>query len=172
MLKRMTSGTDWDDVWADLEATFRHIQGRVRSKLPDIGWQISRGPGVSSSRVFDAYLSFAHLPLEAPVEDVLLQFACAPAGTGGFWAEDGMALFPETPERHALRFEIMLGTGQTLAKLTPVLLPAQVGSPEYQQLVRSFLSDSAHLAETNVALVVDTLVRRKNPPTEDTKPGA
>jgi hypothetical protein len=109
--------------------------------------------------VFDAYLSFAHLPLEAPFEDVVIEFACAPAARGGFWTDDGKPLFPGSPDRQALRFDIMRGTGQTLARLPPVLLPAAVGSSEYDHQVGEFLAAAIRLVEESVPLIVENLNR-------------
>ena len=120
-----------------------------------------RGPGFANS-VFDAYESFGHLPLEAPVEDVVIEFACAPSGEGGFWADNGAPLFPDAPERHAMRFEIGRGTGQTLARLPALLLPAAVDSAVYDAAVRDYLTDSTRLVEDSIPLILQTLADAEN----------
>lgn len=147
---------DWDSVWSELDQCYRRVQAAVAARIPGIGGRIARGPGFADS-IFDAYLSFAHLPLEAPVEDVVIQFACAPAARGGFWTDDGEPLFPESPERHALRFDVMRGTGKTLARLQPMLLPATIGSSEYDRQVGEFLAESIRLLEESIPLIVESL---------------
>jgi hypothetical protein len=147
---------DWDLVWIELNGCFRRVQAAVDARLPGLGGRIARGPGFADS-VFDAYLSFAHLPLEASVEDVVIQFACGPVARGGFSTDDGQPLFTKSPERHALQFEIMRGSGKTLARLQPALLPATIGSSDYDRQVGEFLAQSMSLLETSIPLIVQNL---------------
>lgn len=154
---------NWDATWEELRSSFGLVADRVRERFPKIGVSVRRGPGFANS-VFDAYESFAHLPLEAPVEDVVLEFACAPSASGGFWAPDGSPLFPDTPERHAVQFEIGLGTGQTLARLPALLLPPAPESGEYEDAVRKYVADSTRLAEASVPVILDELAARESRP--------
>jgi hypothetical protein len=154
---------NWDSVWDELNASFGRVAGLVRVRYPNIGVSVRRGPGFSSS-IFDAYESFAHLPLEAQVEEVVLELACAPSASGGFRAPDGSPVFPETPERHTLRFEIGRGTGQTLAGLPALLLPDSPESREYDEAVHMYVAESAKLAEASVPVILDALAESEKPP--------
>jgi hypothetical protein len=88
-----------------------------------------------------------------------MQFTCGPAASGGSWAEDGTPLFAGMPGRQGVGFEVMEGSGQTMARLAPVLLPADDESAEYERVVRQFATASMQLAEESVPLVLDVLAR-------------
>ncbi|SRR5258708_21950520 len=155
---------NWDSVWDELNASFARVADQVRARFPNVGVSVRRGPGFAGS-VFDAYESFAHLPLGAPVEDIVLEFACAPSASSGFRAEDGSPLFVETPDRHAVQFEIARGTGQTLARLAPFLLPASSESDDYETAVHTYVAESAKLAESSLPLILVTLAASEQPQT-------
>ena len=147
---------NWDLVWQKVSFSFKDIQTVVREVFPAIGSTIFRFPK-SATMVFAAQLTFSHLPLTAESEDVVLELACAPAGRGGFWAGPGRPLFPETPDRHALRFEIDQRGKGTLTEAKPALLPADPNSDDYKEAVLVFTDRAIETAKTSVPLLLQAL---------------
>lgn len=151
---------NWDAIWQDLEGAFRLTAIRIKARFPDIG------VGIVNDReaLAEPLEGFTHYPASAEWEDVLLEMTCGSSATAGFWMADGSPLFPNTPQQDAIRFEISLGGGPTLAHLDPRLLPEGRESNEYADLVRRFVSDSIYLIERSVPLMVDALAKSASPP--------
>lgn len=152
---------DWDAVWADLEPALHRVADAVSNRSPGIGTRVSRGPA-SPATVFHAQVSFAHLPLVAPVEDVLLDLRCGPSATGGFYGEDGRLLFPAAGDQHAIKCEIERGTGESIARLEAMLLPSDPGSVEYRDAVASYVAAASKFGEDNIDTIAGALDRQRH----------
>lgn len=147
---------DWETVWADLESAFSRIADAVEARVPGIGTRVSRGP-TSPATVFNAQVTFAHLPLNAPVEDVLMGLTCGPSATGGFYAANGELLFPAADEQNAIKCEIERGNGEVLARLNPMLLPADEDSDDYWEAVHGFVAAAKNFGERNIDTITFAL---------------
>jgi hypothetical protein len=145
-LKRQWLGIDWERTEARLEKAFDAVAREVGSRFPTV--TASSGSWATGYAHFYVGVSF----MRNAHTDVVLQFACAP--------NESMRPGPEAPEaigREIVRFDIERGTGEELAALDPLLLPADPKSTEYERAVTEYVKRTIVFLEEHKELVFDAL---------------
>jgi len=153
VLKRHWLGMSWGRTSARLERAFEEVARDVRSRFPAV--IASTGSWAAGSMPFHVGVSFTR-PGHQEHEDVVLQFACSPnesmrPGPGA------TPFFPEVTGRDVVRFDIERGTGEELAALDPLLLPADPRSTEYERAVRKYVKRTIVFLHDRKDLVFDVL---------------
>jgi hypothetical protein len=152
-LKRQWLGIDWESTEARLERAFDAVAREVGLRFPTVTASSgSWAPGYAHFHVGVSFTRTAH----TEQEDVVLQFACAPnesmrPGPGA------TPFYPKAIGRDIVRFDIERGTGEELAALDPLLLPADPKSTEYERAVMEYVERTIVFLEENKELVFDAL---------------
>ena len=152
-LKRRWLGMSWGSARARLERAFDAVAREVGSRFPAV--TASTGSWAAGYMHFHVGISFTH-PAHTEREDVVLQFACAPNES----VRPGPVatpFFPEGPGRDIVRFDIERGTGEELAALDPLLLPADPRSTEYERAVQRYVKRTIVFLRDHKELVFDVL---------------
>jgi len=152
VLKRRWLGINWDVTRARLERAFEAVIRQVRLRFPTI--TASSGSWAAGYMRFHVGAAFTR-PAHQENEDVVLQFACAP--NERMLGPGAKPFFPEATGRDIVRFDIERGTGEELAALDPVLLPADPKSTEYEQAVLEYVERTIVFLEGHKELVFDVL---------------
>jgi hypothetical protein len=152
-LKRRWLGMSWASTRARLERAFDAIAREVGTRFPAV--TASTGSWAAGDMHFHVGVSFTH-PAYTEREDVVLQLACAPnermrPGPGA------TPFLPVAPGRDVVWFDIERGTGEELAALDPLLLPADPRAAEYERAVQKYVKRTIVFLQDHKELVFDVL---------------
>jgi hypothetical protein len=150
----MSPEGSWEEVWAELRPALAEIASRVNRLLPEFNPQIStptiRGP------YFDGYLSFVRDRMHQELEDLLLMLNSAPPANFRN-AGNKLALPAADPSVTAMGFSFQTGGGEVVRQLDPIILPGELGSPEFEAAARAYAQAAAKFALANFDVVVAEL---------------
>ena len=152
---------DWDALWNALRVELHSFAQEVRSSVPSLEVSVMRGPSTQVAP-FLANVEFGFPSRYNPTPwgvDLIVQIACGLVGRMGLRNDDGRpySIPANATGRYAFKCELERGNGELISGLTPIILPADPESDDFQRVAEAFVSRSIGFCRSQIPVIVKTL---------------